>query len=175
MLKRWWFLLVGAAVACGLVSAQAPKPAQDLSSKLEKMLQAEELIYRVLESEDGRKSFMLPFRSRRHPDLRVFVEPSRNGKFVSIYCPVLQLPKDAPASVYRRLLEMNEEIWQAKFALAKDGTLYFEFEVPARLLDRVELISDIHAVAHYVDQKYPDIQALLRGSPQQGESKAESK
>ncbi|RKZ00123.1 MAG: hypothetical protein DRQ10_04845 [Candidatus Hydrothermota bacterium] len=106
----------------------------------------------------GERTYSLAFESNNHPNLFVFVMVSKKGDYVSIFSPVMKVPEDAPKSFYQHLLELNENLWQAKFGLDSDNQiLYFEFEVPTRLIDEEEFISDIALVAKKVDELYPTL------------------
>ncbi|MFQ6096220.1 MAG: hypothetical protein ACE5O2_00730 [Armatimonadota bacterium] len=72
-----------------------------------------------------------------------------SGDYVAVRAIVRDLP--APESLTVRqlmdLLERNFEVYQGKFGLDKERTLWFEVYMPKRLIDARELESDILYVA----------------------------
>ena len=153
---------VGVAVASGQGEGRLTGP------ELEEMLKAANLKYVPLEGAKG-NAFILPFESENIPELAVVVQLSEKGEFVSIYAPIMKVPADAPAEFYRYLLSLNDKVWQAKFAISRDGDLYFCFEVPSRLLDVRELAEDVYITARFVDKTFSSLKRALSGEVPGGE------
>lgn len=163
MMRLASVLLPATALLAGVVAAGGQREGKLTGSQIEEMLKSANLKYISLGQGAERNAFLLPFESKNCPDLAVVVALSEKGDFVSIFSRIMDVPDDAPASFYRHLLMLNERIWQAKFALSKEGALFFEFEIPSRLLDARELVEDIYATAQFVDKTYPTLQKLLAG------------
>lgn len=125
--------------------------------ELQRMCEQTELRYVVTES----GACVFRFRAEHKPDpLYVVAKMSKNGKWVAVYGTVLEAVQHPRKPLMRRLMELNENLWQGKFSIAESGNIDFQFECPADTLDVQELTECIHACARVIDENYEELAGL---------------
>jgi hypothetical protein len=132
------------------------------------MLDSQKLSHMVFRN-GGRIAYLVQFTSDSVPELKVFVAPNSNGRFVTIYAKISDLPAIIDeATVYRTLIqEQTGKVWLGKF-MTNEGSLYFAIEASMQRLDHEELGSLVQAVARYVDQNYARLKDLMNGRAANG-------
>lgn len=101
------------------------------------------------------------FRAEHVPDgVLVVAKINRNGTWVAIYGTVLEAVQHPGKALMRRLMELNESLWQGKFSIASTGNIDFQFECPTDTLDVQELTECIHACAKVIDDHYDELRRL---------------
>jgi hypothetical protein len=131
--------LVGAGLLTGAVRGQPESRATRDEADLRRLL--DETYW---ESQyEGGGIFRVPMEGS--PDVWVHT----SGDYVGIRAIVRNLPPPEQLTVRQLmdLLERNFGVYQGKFGIDKEGTLWFELYMPKRLVDARELESDILYVA----------------------------
>lgn len=101
------------------------------------------------------------FHSNAKPEaVLVVAKMSSNGKWVAVYGTVLEDRGDPSPDLLRRLMELNEELWQGKFSLSNAGNVDFQFECPTATLDVQELRECIATCAKVIDERYEELSGL---------------
>ncbi len=85
-----------------------------------------------------------------------YVVVSIDPEYTVFVMEIFTIPENADPAFYSWLLEKNFKINQAKFG-TNDGLLYFNVDVPTRLLDREEYRDTIRAMVDFVDGIYPEV------------------
>lgn len=139
-------------------NAELPSREAPQEASLGDLLRDSGLKYRV--DDEERERYQVWFVSDNHPQLIVAIW--QQGNYVCIFAVVLRIPETAPLEFYRHLLELNERIWQGKFAILND-TLLFEIEIPLQILTAEELRDEVMLVAGVVDEHYPELFRMAFG------------
>jgi hypothetical protein len=164
--------LIGVALAMAIGVATTVAFAQNGNVDISGMLDSLKLSHMVLRN--GRSmAYLVPFKSDSVPDLKVFIAPSPNGRFLTIYAKIVDLPATVDeAVVYRALIEeQTGKIWLGKF-VRSEGSLHIAIETSTRRLDPEELGSLVQAVARYVDENYTRFKDLVNGRVSNGNGNA---
>ena len=69
---------------------------------------------------------------------------------------IIKIPNTANIEFYEWLLGLNFSMNQAKFGV-EDGKLYFNVDIPTRVMDRVEYFETINSMVNYIDGVYPEL------------------
>lgn len=139
-------------------SAESPSRKTPQRVSVGDLLRDSGLKYRV--DDEERERYQVWFVSDNHPQLIVAIW--QQGNYVCIFAVVLRIPETAPLEFYRHLLELNERIWQGKFAILND-MLLFEIEIPSHILTAEELRDEVMLVAGTVDDHYPELFRMAFG------------
>jgi len=81
---------------------------------------------------------------------------SVGAKYTVFVIEILNIPIKASVSFYKWLMGLNFAMNQAKFG-AEDDTLYFNVDIPTRVMDRVEYFETLNSMVNYVDEVYPEL------------------
>jgi hypothetical protein len=110
----------------------------------------------------GNIAYLVPFKSDSIPELKVFVAPHPNGRFVTIFAKITDLPATIDeAAVYRALVtEQSDSVWRGKF-VTSEGRLCLAIETTMHRLDPEQLGFLVQAVARYVDENYIRFRDLM--------------
>lgn len=126
-------------------------------AELSKLCAATKL--RFVQADDG--ACLFKFEAEHAPSAPVVVvKLNSGGKWVAIYATVLEDVGSPSPALLRRLMDLNEQLWQGKFSLTSQGHIDFQFECPTRTLDYVELRECVTACARTVDERYPELNDL---------------
>jgi hypothetical protein len=106
------------------------------------------------------------WRSRFHGtrlNLPFFVRLDRNGYITFAIVPFLKSPESTPkaAQLYRRLLELNQDLILAKFSIDDDLDVVLSVEYPTRELDKSEFDDALDAMSYYADRYYDELRQLV--------------
>lgn len=81
---------------------------------------------------------------------------SVGAKYTVFVIEILNVPTEANVGFYKWLTGLNFAMNQAKFGTEEDR-LYFNVDIPTRVLDRVEYFETINSMVNYVDEVYPEL------------------
>ncbi len=94
--------------------------------------------------------------------LPFFVRVDRNGYITFAIVPFLKSPKSSERAkgLYRRLLELNQDLLMAKFSIDDDLDVVLSVEYPIRELDQSEFDDAIDVMSFYADKHYLELREL---------------
>ncbi|MCP4230447.1 MAG: YbjN domain-containing protein [bacterium] len=81
---------------------------------------------------------------------------SVGAKYTVFVIEIIKMPDDSGIALYEWLMDLNFSMNQAKFG-TEDGRLYFNVDIPTRVLDRVEYFETVNSMVNYVDGVYPEL------------------
>ena len=89
------------------------------------------------------------------------VQIIRDDKFVVLNIALTRLDpnNNANQEMLLRLMQLNFRLDQAKLGLGQDGVLYMAYEVPSRLVDYEELVSNVYSLVRWADRNYKQLEA----------------
>ncbi|MFW6067932.1 MAG: YbjN domain-containing protein [Myxococcota bacterium] len=107
-------------------------------------------------------TFRSHFKGRR-ASFPFFVRLDPGGYLTFAIVPFLRTPEDEAAAerLYRRLLELNQELLMAKFSIDDDLDVVLSVEYPSGEMDRSEWDDALDSLAYYADRHYDELRALL--------------
>jgi hypothetical protein len=102
------------------------------------------------------------FRGKRS-SFPFLVRIDRNGYITFAIVPFLKSPENAPkaAQLYRRLLELNQDLLMAKFSIDDDLDVVLSVEYPTRELDKSEFDDALDVMSYYADRHYEELRQLV--------------
>lgn len=85
-----------------------------------------------------------------------------------LVCAILRFVRSPESEVlatrlYRRLLELNQELMMAKLSIDDDLDVILSVEYPAAELDRSEVADAIRVLAHYANELVDELEDLAAG------------
>jgi hypothetical protein len=94
--------------------------------------------------------------------LPFFVRVDRNGYITFAIVPFLKSPKSPERAtvLYRRLLELNQDLLMAKFSIDDDLDIVLSVEYPTRELDESEFDDAINVMSYYADKHFLELSRL---------------
>ncbi len=160
-------MLVVMGVLAGLLAVAAAPANSAQPSDVPRWLDSDPDIrghYETVQNDKG-TYYLLPFDAPKSglDEVLVHVLVGKDGKYVSVYAKVIDLPATTPASAYAKLLELNATaLVLARFAIV-DGALDFIHECPVRILDREHLLAMVWDTANFVDNNYSELRQVVLG------------
>jgi hypothetical protein len=97
---------------------------------------------------------------------RIFITLSEHWVFCQMPLPV-RADKDRSLALCQFLLRKNFEMNLAKFALEEDGTISLNIELLTEDLTRSNFSDALSMLSAYIEQYYPDLNAILQRSRKQ--------
>ena len=91
----------------------------------------------------------------------VIAKINQKGDWVAVYGTVLEKVSDPSFALMRRLMDLNEALWQGKFSIAGSGNIDFQFECPTETLDARELRECAGACAKVIDDFHDELASLV--------------
>jgi hypothetical protein len=91
-----------------------------------------------------------------------FVRIDPEGYIALAIVPFLRAPEDPAGAekLYRRLLELNQELLMAKFSIDDDLDVVLSVEYPTVELDQSEWDDALDALGYYADRHYDELRQL---------------
>ena len=87
--------------------------------------------------------------------IEIFHSKSNSEDYMHVSSPVLKIPKTNVEKFYKRLLEINNKLFQASFSI-KDGYAYLRIIRECKGLDSREIGNMVQRVSYYADE-YDDL------------------
>jgi hypothetical protein len=87
--------------------------------------------------------------------IEVYHSKPNNEDYIHICSPLMKIPKQNTEKFYRRLLEINNKLFQVSFSI-KEGNAVLRVIRECSLLDAKEIENMIQRVGYYADE-YDDI------------------
>lgn len=87
--------------------------------------------------------------------IEVYHSKPNNENYIHIYSPIMRIPKQDREKFYQKLLEINNKLFQAAFAI-KDGIALLRIIRECSNLDNKEIENMIQRVGFYADE-YDDL------------------
>ena len=81
---------------------------------------------------------------------------SIGAKYTVFVIEIFNVPIEVNVEFYKWLMGLNFAMNQAKFG-TEDDRLYFNVDIPTRVMDRVEYFETINSMVNYVDEVYPEL------------------
>jgi hypothetical protein len=99
----------------------------------------------------------------RHADFPFFVRLDPAGFVCFAIVPFLRTPEDQgrAAALYRRLLELNQQLLMAKFSIDDDFDVVLSVEYPSSDMDKSEFADALDVLSYYADQHFPELRDLV--------------
>jgi hypothetical protein len=98
------------------------------------------------------------YRGSAFVKIEIFHSKSNNEDYIHICSPVLKIPKVNIEKFYKRILEINNKLFQASFSI-KEGYAYLRIIRECKGLDSREVGNMIQRVSYYADE-YDDLLKL---------------
>ena len=98
------------------------------------------------------------YRGSAFVKIEIFHSKSNSENYIHICSPVLKIPKTNVEKFYKRLLEINNKVFQASFSI-KEGYAYLRIIRECKGLDSREVGNMIQRVSYYADE-YDDLLKL---------------
>ena len=98
----------------------------------------------------------------RNGSFPFYVRLDPQGYVCFVIVPFVKTPEDAQqsASLYRRLLELNQSLLMAKFSIDDALDVVLSVEYPSGELDRSEFDDALDVLSYYADRHYDELRAL---------------
>jgi len=98
----------------------------------------------------------------RNASFPFYVRLDPQGYVCFVIVPFVKTPEDSQqsASLYRRLLELNQSLLMAKFSIDDDLDVVLSVEYPSGELDRSEFDDALDVLSYYADRHYDELRAL---------------
>ena len=98
----------------------------------------------------------------RNASFPFYVRLDPQGYVCFVIVPFVKTPEDPQqsASLYRRLLELNQSLLMAKFSIDDDLVVVLSVEYPSGELDRSEFDDALDVLSYYADRHYDELRAL---------------
>jgi hypothetical protein len=90
--------------------------------------------------------------------IEIFHSKSNNENYIHISSPVLKIPSTNIEKFYKRLLEINNKLFQASFSI-KENNAYLRIIRECKGLDSREIGNMVQRVSYYADE-YDDLLKL---------------
>lgn len=91
-----------------------------------------------------------------------YVRLDPKGYVCFVIVPFVKSPEDPERSsaLYRRLLELNQQLLMAKFSIDDDLDVVLSVEHPSGELDRSEFDDALDVLSYYADRHYEELRGL---------------
>ncbi len=101
----------------------------------------------------------------RHASFPFYVRVDPAGYVVFAVVPFLKSPEESARAgpLYRRMLELNQQILMAKFSIDDDLDVVLSVEYPSAELDRSEFDDALDVLSYYADRHYDELRRIAAG------------
>lgn len=98
----------------------------------------------------------------RNASFPFYLRLDPKGYVCFVIVPFVKSPEDPERSavLYRRLLELNQQLLMAKFSIDDDLDVVLSVEHPSGELDRSEFDDALDVLSYYADRHYAELRGL---------------